>query len=365
MKALLLTHTLNTGGAERVGANIANGLDKLGWDVIVLANNKGEITYPLNQSVKLKWFDTNSGNRLANGLRVFKQLRSIINEEKPDVIVEILHVFPHELLLARRFSKWKCPIIITEHDSFERPASSPMSKYLYYKKWYLDKRFDYVTVLTEADKKYIGDKLQNVVVMYNPLFLSPLKSVPNKENIILSIGRLDAWHYKGFDILISAWEEIHNEFPDWRLRIVGAGSNETLQYLNDIAKGISNIEFSDYTTNIVEEYKKAAIYCLSSRYEGWGLVMVEAMSQGCATIACDYKGRQSECITDGIDGLLCLTEDKSDLVRKLKDLITQDRLRYKIQENALKTSDRFKCDKIATNWDLFLKSAIHKWNSNK
>lgn len=362
MKVLFLTHTLNTGGAERVGANIANGLQELGWDVIVLANKKGEITYPLNNDIKLKWFNTDSGHRLLKGLRVLKQLINILNEEKPDVIVEILHVFPHELLLARKLANWKCPIIITEHDSFERPACAPMSRYLHYKKWILDKRYDYVTVLTKADKDYIGNRLKNVKVMYNPLFLKPLKKVPLKKKTILSIGRLDAWHYKGFDILISAWRDISKQFPDWNLRIIGAGSQETHHYLKDLARGIDNISFADYTTNIVDEYKTAAIYCLSSRYEGWGLVMVEAMSQGCATIACNYNGRQAECITDGFDGLLCPTDNVNALKDKIELLISDNKQRLVIQENAMQTSEKFRYDNISRNWDKFLKAVIRKWH---
>ena len=76
-------------------------------------------------------------------------------------------------------------------------------------------------MLTEADKKYINGRLKNVHVMYNPLFLSPLKKLPAKENTILSVGRLDAWHYKGFDVLISAWKDISQIYPDWKLKIIG------------------------------------------------------------------------------------------------------------------------------------------------
>ena len=361
MKALILTHTLNTGGAERVGANIANGLDELGWDVIVLANNKGDIAYPLNDKIKLEWFNTGHGNRLVNGFRVVRQLINTINNEKPDVIIEILHVFPNELLIARKFAKWNAPLIITEHDSYERPESAPMSKYLYYKKWILDKAFDFVTVLTEADKKYINGRLKNVHVMYNPLFLSPLKKLPAKENTILSVGRLDAWHYKGFDVLISAWKDISQIYPDWKLKIIGAGSNKTKFFLSEAAKGIKNIEFSDYTTDIVEEYKKASIYCLSSRYEGWGLVMVEAMSQGCATIACDYNGRQAECITDGFDGILCSPDNVNALKEKMILLISDSQKRLNIQKNAMLTSEKFRYDNVARNWDKFLRPAICEW----
>ncbi|WP_337804797.1 glycosyltransferase [Segatella sp.] len=83
------------------------------------------------------------------------------------------------------------------------------------------------------------------------------------------------------------------EHPDWYLRIVGHGDEEAVSYLKSLAAGIPNIEFKPYTPNIREEYQKASVFVLSSRYEGFGLVLTEAMSQGCDCIACDYKGRQS------------------------------------------------------------------------
>lgn len=358
MKILILTHTLNTGGAERVGTNIANGLCKLGWEVIVMTHNKGEIAYPLSSHIRIIWFNDGESNIIKKRYVIFKQICSAIDDLKPDIIVEILHVFPHELLLSRKFTKWKCPVIITEHDSFERPRNAPMSRYLYYKKWYLDRMFDSVTVLTEADKNYISHRLKRVKVMYNPLFLDPLQEVPKKENIVLAVGRLDAWHYKGFDVLITSWLQIAKEYPHWKLKIVGAGSLESKNYLKNLSKESSQIIFEEFTTDIVDEYRRAAVFCLSSRYEGWGLVMVEAMSQGCATIACDYKGRQAECITDGIDGILCEPDNEVALTDKLRLVLSDSSLREQLQSNALRRAKRFTQEIIVKEWDNFLRSEI-------
>ena len=361
MKILILTHSLNTGGAERVGADIANGLAEIGWEVTVMANNKGKITYPLISKVNLIWF-TEDSSPLKRRWKVFNQLKTFLNSQKPDIVVEILHVFPHELLLARKISSWQCPLIITEHDSFERPRNAKMSRYLYYKKWILDRFFDGVTVLTQADANFIGSRLKGVKVMYNPLFLKPVSEIPKKENVILAVGRLDAWYIKGFDILIKSWIKIASKYPDWKLRIIGSGNERSKAYLVGLADCSDQIEFSDYTINIVEEYRKAAIYCLSSRYEGWGLVMVEAMSQGCATIACDYKGRQAECITNMVDGIICPPDNVEILREKIDILISNENLRYKLQKEAVETSKKFTRELIIREWNDYLISVIE---SNK
>ena len=123
---------------------------------------------------------------------------------------------------------------------------------------------------------------------------SKFKAVNSKDNnFTLAVGRLNDWHYKGFDLLLKAWHCIGKEHPDWYLRIVGHGDEEAVSYLKSLAACIPNIEFKSHTPNIREEYQKASVFVLSSRYEGFGLVLTEAMSQGCDCIACDYKGRQS------------------------------------------------------------------------
>lgn len=99
----------------------------------------------------------------------------------------------------------KTHVIMTEHDSFERPPSAPMSKKESFCKFYLNRIYECVTVITQADKDYIGNRLKHVEVMPNPLLLQPVKEILQKEKVIIAAGRLGVWHYKGFDLLIKAW----------------------------------------------------------------------------------------------------------------------------------------------------------------
>lgn len=116
--------------------------------------------------------------------------------------------------------------------------------------------------------------------------------------------------------------------------------------MHSLAEGCRGIEFKDYTTDILDEYRRAAIFCLSSRYEGWGLVLVEAMSQRCACVACDYKGRQAEIITDGVDGLLCVPDDVDALAAKLDLLISDDNKRQELQQASANNLGQYSPDKI-------------------
>ena len=142
--------------------------------------------------------------------------------------------------------------------------------------------------------------------------------------------------------MLNVWNIISNKYQDWKLVIVGDGSTDTKVKLQQlITRNHNSVVFKAFTADIVEEYKKAAIFVLSSRYEGWGLVAIEAMSQGCATLACDFFGRQAEFITDKVNGILCRPDDPKEMQSKLEELISNDDLRIRLQHNAVKNLEKY------------------------
>ena len=101
-------------------------------------------------------------------------------------------------------------------------------------------------------------------------------------------------------------------------------------------------------------YQRSSVFTLSSRYEGFGLVLIEAMSQGCACVACDFKGRQGEIIQDGISGLLCQPEDVDNLVQALDSILSDEEKRTALQEQAILRSRDFSLTKVIDRWyDIF------------
>lgn len=370
MKLIIQVHNLTGGGAERVAASWANGLSSIGHNVSILTDTGQPITYSLGSEIKLiprstykiknKSFIEKIKNKILNPLKAFKQYVRLLNDEKPDAIISVLYLNQYAWLFARLFARHKCPIIMTDHNAYELPEGMKMSFKKKRRKFFDNRFFDKVTVLTKLDKEILEKKgFKNVEVLYNPLFLSPIKEVPDKEKIVLACGRLNDWHYKGFDLLMKAWSQIGPKYPDWKLRLVGHGSDRTKEMLRDLAgPGRSNLEIADYTSDIKKEYDRAAIFVLSSRYEGWGLVMVEAMSQGCAVIACDFKGRQAEAIQDMENGVLCKTDDVSGLIKKLALLIENENLRTKLQQRAPETVTKFQEEKVAKGLEEVITSAV-------
>ena len=297
--------------------------------------------------------------RLKTRLVAYRQLCQVLREEKPDVVISILYLYASLAKLAS-MRTIGCPVVASDHNAFERPSYGQMRFRSKIDKFWTNYLLDALTVLTDADRKYLNGRFKYTYVMPNPLGLQPLAEVPEKEKVVLAVGRLDEWHCKGFDLLIKAWKQLETNYPDWRLRIVGHAGKHTLDYLKGLASGCRRIEFLPYTSSIQVEYQKAEIFVLSSRYEGFGLVLTEAMSQGCACIACDYKGRQAEIVSDGKDGLLCSVDDGEMLTRKLKLLLGDEPLRKQLQRQAIKSVDRFSIAHIAERWERMLVSLVRK-----
>ena len=388
MKIFVVQSHIGGGGAERVGVLIAGGLAQRGHEVSLVTNLNDEVKYSVDDEVKILNMVTSPGNKLTKWVSAIKNLRRLVKEHHPDVIIGIMQ-------LSSVISKVACigtktHVTMTEHDSFERPPSAPMSKMESFCKFYLNRIYECVTVITQADKDFIGSRLKHVEVMPNPLLLQPVKEIPQKEKILLAAGRVDGWKVKGFDVLIKAWGllihnsqcTIHNE--GWRLQIAGTGSEESLAYLKALCKenGVEDsVDFLGFVSDMESLYKKASVFVLSSRYEGFGLVLIEAMSQGCACIACDYKGRQREimealpgppCLGRGAEvqnakgdpffetptGILCPPEDVEALAAAMAKMIEDDEYREFVRGHAIERSGYYDIKNIARQWEELLNRVV-------
>ena len=279
-------------------------------------------------------------------------LKKVINEFRPDIIISLYHPWTEWSKIVTQ--GLNIPIVSTEHTTFERPDSAKMSPKTYRNKFVLNKQYDYVTVLTEADKRCLQGHLCKVMVMPNPLAYPSVSEIPPKENLILAVGQLHSWHIKGFDILIKAWGKICKQYPDWRLQIAGGDRNDSKSFLQSMAEAChagGQVEFIGFHDNLQPIYQRCSIFVLSSRCEGFGMALIEAMSQGCACIACDYKGRQSEIITSKTMGMTCLPEDIEALSMALSQMIENSIYRESIRKNAIERSKFYSLDNVMKRWD--------------
>lgn len=415
LKIAIVQVALSHGGAEQVGILLANGLQQRGHLVSIYTDLTEPMVYHVNEGIHIIDFVGKKTNVTFKWLKSIYRIRKQVKSEKPNVIIGIMGLCT--LITYISCLGLKIPIVMTEHNSFERPDSAPMPLPLKIFKFWINKLYKNITVLTEADKKVIDNKLKNVTVMPNPLLLKPVNDIPLKEKTILAAGRVDGWHVKGFDVLIKSWkklQDLNDNLRDWWLKIAGAGKQESFEYLmnllpdgewvfndnvndddnhlntkNTEEKGIDtdklnsqksgvwrsekyHIEFLGFQKDIEKLYQDASIFVLSSRYEGFGLVLIEAMSQGCACVACDYKGRQREILSPlqgdslkvngysdhGIEatenGILCEPEDVEALAEAIKKMIEDDEYREGIRANAIERSKYYSIENTMDRWEKYL-----------
>lgn len=359
MRITILTPSLTNGGAERVATLWAKGFVDRGEQVsVVLNTDEQRVSYQLPEEIRVYNIYKRERRIMKElGIGMVHRLRKVLIESKPDIIICVLSFW---VQLAWRAS-WgmNIPIIDTEHNAFERPKEAPMYWRERINKFVFSKLASHITVLTKADYNIISKCRKNVSVLPNPLPYKSADVVPMKERLILACGRMEVWYTKGFDLLIEAWGKIAMKHPEWCLTIAGSGPKSDIQYLNCLAKkcnlvGGVNISFVGWQEDMLSLYQRASVFVLSSRFEGFGMVLTEAMSQGCACIAADYKGRQKEIVSSGKDGVIIPPNSSEALAVALEELINNESLRIKLQKAAITRSRDFSIENIMSRWyDIF------------
>ena len=358
MKIVILVGSLTMGGAERVASLWARGFQQQGHMVSVVLNSKSEVSYALPEGIEMQNLYSKKKSKIVGWLKYIYKLRHYLKRVRPDVIIAVLE--PHGLAAQIATVGMGIPIINTEHNTFDFPFSARM---IMFRKLFVNKIYDKVTVLTQADMRVIGNRLKNAIVLPNPLSFATEKiDYSIKEKVLLAVGRIESYNCKGFDLLIKSWSKIAKKYPEWTLKIVGQGSTQTKDLLRSYADFDlgRQLEFVDYTANILDFYKRAEIFVLSSRYEGFGMVLLEAMSQGCACIACDYKGRQQEIIDDVANGMVIPVNDVDALCLAMEDLLTNESRRKAFQQQAPKRAAVYSLDNIMLKWNDILKTVVVK-----
>lgn len=368
LRVFIVCPRLCHGGAERVAVSLANGFVSKGHEVVFFTDLFEEQTYILNESIDVVNLVSTPKNKIHKWGSSIRILRTAIRKDKPDVIIGIMSLCSLVAKIAAIGTK--VAVVATEHNAFERPDTSPMSLWDKLYKFHVSKIFKCMTVLTEADKRVLGEKRKNVIVMPNPLAISPIEAVPEKKRFVLAAGRVDQWYVKGFDVLIKAFglliknEGQKNKALGWKLQIAGAWRDpKNKEYLEGIAKeyGVSDsIEYLGFVNEMKSLYQDASLFVLSSRYEGFGLVLIEAMSQGCACVACDYKGRQREIIKDISQGLCCEPDSVEQLSECISKLVDDDNYRYQVAQNGLERVHYYQIDHIIDMWEELFNNIIDK-----
>lgn len=223
------------------------------------------------------------------------------------------------------------------------------------------KRLDQLVVLTDKSKSS-WPELSNVSVISDPIPMNQgdrsHDSVQNQGPVplirrVVTIGRYA--YQKGYDLLLQAWAEVEKHYPDWSLDIYGMGDQTSYrQLMSDLGIDARRCRLNGPVEDVVKTYTDSSVFVLSSRFEGFGLVLVEAMACGLPVVSFDCPAGPDEIITDGVDGLLVPSGDVHALAGKLMTLMADEALRERLGQQARQSVRRYEMAAVATQWkDLF------------
>lgn len=209
------------------------------------------------------------------------------------------------------------------------------------------KRLERFVVLTNEDKDN-WPELNNVIVIPNFVSNVPDKKSNLSAKRVIAVGRYS--RQKGFDMLIHAWKIVNQSYPDWQLHIFGPGNNDIYQEIAD-QDGLNGVVFCHHATNdIYAEYLRSSVFVLSSRHEGFGLVIVEAMGAGLPVVSFSCPCGPKDIITDGVDGYLVKPNDIYMMAERLCLLMGNESLRKRMGENSAKKVVLYSQGVIMDSW---------------
>lgn len=353
MKILVAIDQFEMGGGARVTSLMLKGLIERGIDIVLAVDNIAySVFYEIPEDVMVySLHSTIKGNGKIKVIKrlvdLSKQLHKIIKSEKPDVLIGIMPLSYLNLLIAN--IRHRLPLIAVDHTSFNRktlPLTSLIRNKLY-------KYSDVLSILTQRDANYLGEKYPQKEVIYNPLTFPILNQEMEREKTILCAGRFDFWKVKGFDMLARIWGQIAINYPDWKLQIAGSGNESDTKLVKSLFEEecpAGSYEFLGQVSDMKTLYSRTAIYTLTSRVEGFPMVLMEAMSQGCACVAFSIEGAIEEMMSNEISGSIVEDGNILEFQNRLKELLDDDNKRRKYSINARKEVNRFTLDVFIDRW---------------
>ncbi|QIH31570.1 glycosyltransferase family 4 protein [Sphingobacterium sp. DR205] len=349
--AFIINSLESAGGTERVVSNVSNEIIKdPNFKVTIIALKGASAFFPLHESINIIYLEKIVKQ---SWLGRFGCLVRLVNQSNFDSIIGIsitkLNIW---LGFVSIFFKKNVKLIASEHINF-----SKTSFFLKCVKKLIYGRFDYIAVLTLFDKEIMDNlRYRNVIQIPNASSFSPkdsdLNHVLARPRRIISVGRLE--EQKGFDLLIESWKKIQSSHTDWELVIVGEGSlkSKLEDAINHAKKqlGLFNCVILPFTKDIGALLNTAQVYALSSRFEGYPMVLVEALTYGCPIISFDCETGPREIFADKNEGFLVPPNNIEIFARSIHLMLKDDNLRNQTFHNIMEGRKRFFIENVIEKW---------------
>jgi GalNAc-alpha-(1->4)-GalNAc-alpha-(1->3)-diNAcBac-PP-undecaprenol alpha-1,4-N-acetyl-D-galactosaminyltransferase len=356
-RILMVVSSLKGGGAERVASLLSSAWAERGCDVeLVTFEPPSPLEYRVHPRITRTWVRPESASeRRSPGLRaLLMTIREAVTRFSPDVVISFIDVTNVLTLLATLGSR--VPVVVSERSNPKKHWIKPH--------WRLLRRLAYrrassLVVQTESVKRWATGFLspERVVVIQNPLVTTSPKLNRKPENpdefTIVSVGRLS--REKGFDLLLDAFARVCGTQPNCRLDILGDGPERPLLEQAITSLNIEGrVHLHGFVQDVEQHLRRADLFVLPSRYEGFPNALCEAMCAGLPVISFDCEFGPAEIIANGQNGILVSPENPVALAQAMHKLITNKSLRESLASNAQSIQESLSLEKILGLWDRVL-----------
>jgi GalNAc-alpha-(1->4)-GalNAc-alpha-(1->3)-diNAcBac-PP-undecaprenol alpha-1,4-N-acetyl-D-galactosaminyltransferase len=353
---VLVTGSLQAGGAERQLSDMANYWAAKDWTVILATWSGPDVCdfFPLHARVRRVHLNVEASkweilSRVRVNLKRVQKLRILLSATRPDALLSfitesnLLTIFAGRGLDAR--------VVVSERIQPALHASVPriwrILRRLFYRK------ADAVVAQTQDAAIWLQNHCRTrISVIPNALRVLPEPS-GERRPLMLAVGRLT--HQKGFDLLLRAFARIAPRFADWNVAVIGeGGERESLTLLRSELHLDDRVQFVGQTSDVVTWMAHAGLVVQPSRFEGFPNVVLESMGLGAAVISADCRSGPAELIQDGVNGRLVPVEDVNALAIAMAELIANPEERARLGKAASSVRERYRQDTVMNLWEACL-----------
>ena len=349
MKIMFFIPRMGGGGAERVIANLANELDKRGNSILIYTPTDSKSFYVLRPSVRIIGENFPISKKTIarqillafSGIRLWFSYITTVRREKPDVIISFL-TETNFIALTHRHKNFK--LIVSERND---PTEYNRIVQFFIKRLY--KKADFLVCQSRCVAEYFKSK--NTEIIPNPIDMSMLPKPYNgmRRKTICAVGRLVP--QKNFSNLIRSFSMIANEFKEYSLEIYGEGPLHCeLQELINALHLSNKIRLMGAHKKVLEKIRDAALFVMSSDYEGFPNALAEAMAIGLPVISTDFNSGTARELIAKDNGILVPVNDIEAMAGAIKYLLGNPELCDSMSRKNLKIQERLSVDKITSEW---------------
>jgi glycosyltransferase involved in cell wall biosynthesis len=353
MKIVFVVPNMGFGGAERVISILANSFVNKGYEIkILIINSDGESVYNLNPKVEIEKIPSASIKNIYSMYKLIKSIRQIVSKYNPDVIISFMNDTCAITSLATIGMEY--PIIYSERNdplNTNQGIKDRMYRFIVER---LAKGFVFQS---DGAKALYPKRVQdNAVVILNPIDTRKLPSYYSGERKkeIVSVGRLQS--QKNQEMLIKAYSNIAEEYPEYNLIIYGEGDlRELLQQKIECLGLKERVFLKGNIPNVLDEINKASMFAFSSDYEGLPNALIEAMALGLPCISTDCSpGGAAMLINNYENGILVPTGDEQKFAAGLRYLLSNHSRAINMGIKAQRIIERTKESNIVSDWENYI-----------